>query len=253
MKLEELVNGIPGFSGRSHADKIKLFAWFLLSKRGRERFMPADIKACYTELGIDEPSSIAPFLTAMEKRKPREVKRDIRGYVLEKRIFDAFEAKYGQRPAAIQVDKLLTELPAKVPNLAERTFLDETLNCYKCKAFRAAIVMAWSLAYDHLCHYVLIKHLADFNAEWPVQFQKKHQHARINAVSMRDDFGELKESEVIQICRAANIITNDIQKVLKIKLDIRNTYAHPSSLSAAPQTAEEFIIDLVTNVVLKLI
>jgi hypothetical protein len=188
----------------------------------------------------------------MEKRRPREVIRNSHGYTLEKRVKDALEEKYGQRPAAIHVDKLLTELPDKVPNLGERTFLDETIICYRCKAFRAAIVMAWNLAYDHLCHYILNRHLATFNVEWPKQFPKKHLNARIKAVATRDDFGELKESEVIQICRAANIISNDIQKILNEKLGKRNTYAHPSGVTVAPQTAEEVIIDLVNNVVVKL-
>lgn len=253
MTLEELVNGVSGFSGWRHADKIKFFAWFLHSKRGRERFMPADIKACYVELGLDEPSSIAPFLTAMEQRKPKDVLHNKQGYALEKRVRDELEKKYGQRPAAIQVDKLLMELPAKVQNLAERTFLDETLICYRCKAFRAAIVMAWNLAYDHLCHYVLNKHLAAFNVQWPKSYQKKHADARIKAVAVRDDFGELQESDVIQICRSANIITNDIYKILNEKLGKRNTYAHPSTVTAIPHAAEEVINDLVTNVVLKLV
>ncbi len=253
MKLEDLINSVSGFSGWSHADKIKFFAWFLHSKRSRERFAAADIKACYVELGLDEPSSIAPFLTAMEKRRPREVIHNSQGYALEKRIRDDLEKKYGQRPAAIQVDKLLMDLPTKVPNLAERTFLDEALICYRCKAFRSAIVMAWNLAYDHLCYYVLNKHLVAFNVQWPKSYQKKHGDARIKAVAVRDDFGELQESEVIQICRSANIITNDIYKILNEKLGKRNTYAHPSSVTATPQAAEEVITELVMNVVLKLV
>jgi hypothetical protein len=48
----------------------------------------------------------------------------------------------------------LLELPAKIPDLAERSFLDEGLRCLRCKAFRASIVMTWNLAYDHLCRYI---------------------------------------------------------------------------------------------------
>jgi hypothetical protein len=252
MDLEDVVNGISGFSTWKDADKIRFFAWFLHSKRGRERFMPADIKDCYTKIGLAEPSSIAPFLTAMAKRKPKEALHDSRGYALEKRLRDQFEQKYGQRPIAIQVDKLLMELPAKIPDLAERSFLDEALICYRCRAYRATIVMAWNLAFDHLCHFVLKNHIAAFNAQWPISFPQKHQKARTSAVAARDDFGELTESEVLQICRSANIITGDVFKILKEKLDKRNTYAHPSSVNASPHTAEEVIMDLVVNVILKL-
>ncbi len=253
MTLEDLVNDIPGFPGWKHTEKIKFFAWFLHSKESRERFAPADIKACYAELGMDEPSAVQPFLAAMESRKPKDVLRDRRGYSLEKRIKDALESKYGQRAATVQVDKLLLDLAAQIPDLAERSFLDEAVICFRHKAFRAAIVMTWNLAYDHLCYYVLNHHLAAFNAEWPVQFQKKHRDSRISALATRDDFGELKESDVLQICRAANITSQDVNKKLKAKLDIRNTYAHPSTVTIAPHTAEEFIIDLISNVVLKLV
>lgn len=253
MQLEELVNGISGFSGWKDADKIRFFAWFLHSKKNRERFSSKDIKDCYVEIGLNEPSSITPFLNAMEKRKPKEVLRNSQGYLLEKRVKDDLEKRYGQRPASIQVDALLAELPSKVPNLAERTFLDETIICYKSKAFRAAIVMAWNLAYDHLCHYVLNKHIAKFNAQYPIRFPKQHAKSRVKTITNRDDFSELTESDVVDICRSASIISGSLHKILKEKLDKRNIYAHPSGVVVSPQTAEEVIIDLVSNVVLKLI
>ncbi|MDQ3710836.1 MAG: hypothetical protein M3388_01245 [Acidobacteriota bacterium] len=252
MQLEELINGIPGFAGWKDADKIRFFAWFLHSKKSQERFVSKDVKGCYVELGLNQPSSISSFLNAMEKRKPKEVLHNSKGYILEKRVRDDLEKRFGQRPAAIQVDALLTELPAKIPNLAERTFLDETIICYKCKAFRAAIVMAWNLAYDHLCHYVLNKHVAKFNTQYPLRFQSLHKKATMKAVASRDDFNELKESEVIEICRSASIISAGVHKILNEKLGKRNTYAHPSGILVSPQTTEEVIIDLVNNVVLKL-
>jgi hypothetical protein len=145
----------------------------------------------------------------------------------------------------------LIELPSKISDLAERSFLDEAVRCFRCKAFRAAIVMTLNLAYDHLCGYVLTtpNRLADFNLHLPKSFPK----ARISAVNNRGDFTELKESEVLQVCRSANVITNDIFKIFKEKLDKRNTAAHPSTVEIAPHTAEEYIIDLITNSILKLL
>jgi hypothetical protein len=251
MDLEELVNSISGFLNWTDADKIRLFAWFVYSKRGQDRFSAADIRGCYEKLSLQQPSDVNPYLAQMLNRRPREVLRDNRGYVLEKRLRDQLERKYGQRIATIQADKLLIELPNQLPELAERAFLDEAIRCFRCKAFRAAIIMAWNLAYDHLCWYVLnsSSRLADFNSQIPRSFPK----ARVSAVSNRDDLGELKEFEVLQVCRSANIITNDLLKILKEKLDKRNTAAHPSTVDIAPHTAEEYIIDLIPNVVLKLI
>jgi uncharacterized protein (DUF697 family) len=253
MKLEDITDGITGFSKWKHTDKIKFFAWYLHSKRSRFRFMPTDIKACYVELGMEQPSSINPFLTAMVNRKPKEMLHDKQGYALEKSIRDKLETKYGQRVATVQADKLLSELSGKISSAAERGFLDEAITCFRCKAFRASIVMCWNLAYDHLCDYILNKHLATFNARMPIRYQNMAKKTGITAITARDDFAELKESEVIEICRSANIITNDVYKILNDKLGKRNTAAHPSTVTVLPHSADEFIIDLVTNVVLKLV
>jgi len=246
MELEGIVSQIPGFAGWRHADKIKFFAWFIHSQRGRDRFSPADIRACYDSLSLERPSDVSPFLTSMLKRRPKEVLKDARGYALETRIREPLETRYGQRAATIQVDKLLSDLPTKVPNIAERDFLKETLICFRHKALRAAIVMTWNLAYDHLCEYVLNKKLAEFNTQLPKTYPK----ADISVIATKEDFSELKESQVLQVCRSANITSKDVHKVLKEKLDRRNTYAHPSTITLAPQTAEEYIIELVNNVVL---
>ncbi|MFP5261013.1 MAG: hypothetical protein ACLGJB_03805 [Blastocatellia bacterium] len=253
MSLEDLVNSISGFTGWKDSDRIRFFAWFLHSKRNKERFSPADIRACYEELSLNKPSDVNPYLSQMTARKPPEMVKDKRGYALEKRLRDKLESKYGQRAATVVVDKMLLDLPNQVPNLVERTFLDETIRCYRAEAFRATIVMAWNLAYHHLCDFILKNHLAAFNAQWPLTLPGHHKDSKIKAIATHDDFAVLKESQMIQVCRSANIITNDLRKVLDEKLGRRNSAAHPSSVSFSPHTAEECVIDLITNVVLKLV
>lgn len=250
MELEDLERAIPGLSGWTHAYRIKLFAWYLHTHRGMAHFSPADIKKCYEQLHIASPSSVGPFLSGMIERK--EALKSSSGYRLEKRVRDAFDAKHGKREITIQITKLLSELPTNVPNVEERAFLGEALTCFKHGAFRAAIVMTWNLAFDHLCNYVLKHHLASFNAQWPIRFPKGPAKSRISAIAKREDFSELKESEVINICRSANIITADVYKVLDQKLGTRNSAAHPSSLIFTQLEAEEYISNLVNNVVLHL-
>lgn len=251
MKLDDLVNGIDGFLDWSHADKIRFFAWFIHSKNGKERFSPANLRTCYTLLTLEQPSDVNSYLDRMLNRKPREVLRDRQGYALEKRLRDELERRYGSRPATIQADKLLLDLPSQIPDLAERIFLEETILCFRCKAFRATVVMAWNLAFDHLCNYIYgeATRLDAFNLQLPKSFPK----ARIKAIASKDDFGELKESEVLQVLRSANLISNDLNVLFKEKLGKRNTAAHPSNIDIAPHTAEEYVIDLINNAVLKLV
>lgn len=249
--LEELVEPIENFSNWSDADKIRFFAWYLHSKVGKDRFITADIRNCYEQLNLNKPSDINPYLFSMSKRKPPEILRNKSGYCLERRIRDIYEEKYGKRLATIKVDQILSELPLKISNPSEKIFLEEAINCHRFKAFRAAIVMTWNLVYDHFCNYIFDNPniLNEFNVQLPKSFPK----ARISVIVKKEDFGELKESEVLQISRSSNIISNDLNKVMKEKLDKRNIAAHPSSVLIYPHTAEEFIIDILNNVFLKMV
>jgi hypothetical protein len=249
--LENLIDQIENFSQFSDADKIRFFAWYLNSKLGKEFFVSSDIRDCFDQLKLKRPSNINPFLNSMTNSKTPTLLKNKVGYYLEKRIRDQYEEKYGKRITTIKVDRILSDLPTLITSPSEKIFLEEAINCYKAKAFRAAIVMTWILVYDHLCNYILDNSIVlnDFNNQLPKSFPK----ARIRTIIRKDDFSELKESEVLQVCRSANIISNDLNKILKEKLDKRNSAAHPSTITIFPHTTEEFIIDIINNVLLKLL
>jgi len=246
--IAAIVSTVSDFHSWNHVKKIKLFAWFLHSQ-GKDHFSSTDIRVIYEKLHLDRPANITSMLDQLSEKNPKELLKDSRGYSLVGRLRDEMARKYSARPTAVYVSTLLRELPARVPDLTERTYLDEALACFNAGAFRASIVMCWNLAYDHLCEFVLSKHLADFNTQLPKSFPK----ADITAVSKKDDFQELKESQVLQVCKSANIISGSLHKILKEKLDRRNIAAHPSGVVVAQPTAEEFIKDLIENVVLKLV
>lgn len=252
-ELNELVHRIHDFSGWKHADKIRFFAWFLHAVQKKERFSTRDIASCYEALHLERPSSIAPFLASMETRKPKELLREGDSFVLERRVRQEFDGKYGQREITVEVARLLTELPERVPDLAEKDFLREALICYRHGAFRAAVVMCWNLAYFHLCSYILKNGLAAFNTQYPVRYPDKHRRARVPVISTYDDFSvDLKESEVVEISKSAALITNDEYKILNEKLGRRNSAAHPSLSHISQLQAEAFIDDLIRNIVLRL-
>lgn len=248
MEIEEFVASVDNFAHWSHADKMKLFAWFLHSHQDQASFTSTDIGNCYKKLALAPPSAISPFINAMVKRSPPEVLRIGNGFVLERVVRQDLDAKYGRRPATVHVHKLLVELPSRIPNLAEKTYLEEALICFRHKAFRAAVVMCWNVTFDHLCEFVLSKHLADFNAQLP----KTYPRADISVVTRRDDFSELKESQVLQVCKSGRIISDGMSKILFEKLGRRNMAAHPSGVAINETTAEEIIRELIENVVLKL-
>ena len=125
----------------------------------------------------------------------------------------------------------------------------EALNCYRVKAYRAAIIMAWNLAYDHLVRWIVSDpvRLNEFNLAIPVRYPK----SKI-VIRNEDDFSDLKESELLEVCRAANLIHKNTAHILKDKLTRRNAVAHPSSIVVTQHQADDAISDLINNVILKL-
>ena len=85
----------------------------------------------------------------------------------------------------IAVHPLLKALPEKIPIAEEKTYLIETLKCYSCKANRAAIVMCWTLAFSHLCHFVLKDpfHLTSFNQALASKFPKEKAIQTVDELS----------------------------------------------------------------------
>jgi hypothetical protein len=249
MKIEGFASLVPGLTGMSHVEKIRHFAWFILTQDGRERFGTADIRRCYDQLHCAPPANISSQLQQMAEKKPPELLKDSKGYRLEGRAKDQLDARYGQAAETIAVDAMLQGLPGKISDQAEKLFLSEALTCFRNKAFRATIVMTWNLAYDHLLNWILANHLLAFNAAIAKRFPKR---AGVS-IGKKDDFSEeLKESEVIEVCGTAGIVGGNMKKILHEKLMKRNMAAHPSLVEITVFQAQDAIADLVNNVILKL-
>ncbi|MDK1388874.1 hypothetical protein QN224_26080, partial [Sinorhizobium sp. 8-89] len=159
--------------------------------------------------------------------------------------------QYGVHQSVIHVSRLLSDLPDKVPDIAERTFLREALSCYRAEAFRACVVMTWNLAFDHMLRWILAdpQRLADFNTAIGRRFPKKAGLV----VSAIEHFEELKESETIDICQNASLFSKNTAEILREKLKKRNMAAHPSQVAILQAQADDVVTDLVNNVLLMLV
>jgi hypothetical protein len=253
MELIEFIRQVRGFDGLTHPEKIKRFAWYLHTHRGLERVEPPAVRACYQTLHLPCPD-LGRDLQRLTERKPAELMKDRRGYFLAGPVRRQLDQQYGEHETVITVSQLLKELPGKVSDEAERRFLSEALICYKHQAFRAAIIMTWNLAYDHLLRWIVADahRLAGFNAAITKRYPNDKKKAGL-AIAHRDDFEELKEFEVVEICGTAGLFSANLKKILKDKLDKRNMAAHPSLVEIGRAQADDAITDLVNNVVLKLV
>jgi hypothetical protein len=152
----------------------------------------------------------------------------------------------GEHQTSSALEKLETSIPAG----AKRDFLHETINCFRVRANRAAIVMCWNLALTHLQDHILAApaRLAGFNA---VLAKNTDTRVKIKSVSKPDDFTEMPESKFLLFCREAKIITSSMYHKLEGRLNERNSAAHPSGVKIMPKAAEVYIEDLVENVLKK--
>jgi hypothetical protein len=249
MQLQELVDQVAGFDTLATKEKIKLFAWWLHTHGGKELFGPSDIRWCYTTLHIDEPPALA---TAVSRRADAKDLIEERGkYKLARSVRSELDKLYGVHHSVVAVSKILTDLPAKVPTIEARAFLQEALKCYRFEAYRACIVMTWNLAYTHLVDYILAdaKRLADFNAAITKKYPKK---TNLVIAKYEDFTEELSERETVEVANVADTFDSVVFRILKKELDRRNIAAHPSNVVIGQHQADDMISELVNNVVLAL-
>lgn len=247
MMLQELVALVGGFHALPPREKIRLFAWYLHTHKKFDTFKNGDVRACFDELHLSDPQ-VSVYLPHMEKQG--DLLKTKGAYRLSGQIRAEYDAAYGLHQSFVHVRKLLADLPAAVPSLAEQTFLKEALRCYSVEAYRACIVMTWNLAFHHLLNWILKDpaRLKAFNAN----IVKRNSRKAHIVIASYDDFEDLTEREVVDICNTANLITSGMNKILLAKLDIRNTAAHPSAIVIVQPQADDVVTDLVHNVVLAL-
>lgn len=251
MTLAELKQVIPGLRDRSHYDKIKIFGWWLHRHKNQPSFTGANIGKCYSTLDFSTPSSFGGYIKQLSDKK--ELLKAGAGYKLENGVREAMEAAYGTPEITIKVTSLLNDLADTIPDMVERAYYQEALICYKHGSRRGAVVMTWNITFSHLCDHILTKRLADFNARWQISFPAMHKN-KVRAISVFDDFAEeLKESQVLEICRDACIITKNIYNIMHAALGRRNAAAHPNAVVIDQIQTDAYISDLITNVVQKIV
>jgi hypothetical protein len=253
MTLKEFVAVVPRFAGLQHPDKILHFGWFLHTHGGKERFDQAAVRACYKAQDLPEPNYSEQFKRLVDKR-PRVLLQDNGGYRLEHSVRAKLDERYGEHETTIAVSKLLKELPGNVADEAERLFLKEAISCYHHKNFRAAIIMAWNLTYDHMARWILADsaRLASFNSKIAQRLGANSKRAG-TTIGKREDFEQLEEKETIDIMWNAGLIPSiNTKKILEMQLTRRNMVAHPSLVAVEAPQADDAITSLVQNVVLTL-
>lgn len=156
---------------------------------------------------------------------------------------------------ASAVAESLRRLPERLPFLTEvQTHLrNEVIRCLECSAYRSAIVMSWSFAFDYVRHWVFSNHLAPFNTtlttKYTIQKAGQSQH-RYDAISQYPDFWEARpapgERTVLDTCQDANILPGKAYDALIECLRRRNDYAHPNFKNPDVDLTKGYIAELIS-------
>lgn len=250
-RLEVFLAQVPNLKEQNSAILIDYFAYFLIVVEKREAVKAQDIEICFDLARTTKYSNISTYLSRNSKSKKGKKATFIKstsGYILERHYQLELQKTLLSGPAKIETTHLLRDLLANISIDKERDFLQEAIDCYEIGARRAAITLVWILTIYHLCEYIYKKELADFNS---VLGKNTDKRIKISAITKFDDFSEIPENKLIEFAKSANIITNDVRKILDSKLGTRNTSAHPSSVKISEVKATDFISDLVENVILK--
>ncbi|MGA2066219.1 MAG: hypothetical protein ABSG86_14685 [Thermoguttaceae bacterium] len=154
---------------------------------------------------------------------------------------------WGPEPERHGVSQRLAGLAPKLSDPQQKALLTETLDCLRIGANRAAIVMGWNLAFDHLRQWVCRRHLAEFNAKLTGRCEKKNRN--YDPVVDADGFPR-PEWLCLDVCREAGLLEGHELDILLDALKKRNRYAHPGSVVATAAIAAGHIEDLLEHVVL---
>jgi hypothetical protein len=230
-RLEKFVERVPNFLDLSPSGKIDYFLYFLTMELGREYASPADIKACFSVLKLVPYSNTPQYFSLNSLRKTKKPPKYLKtkdGYCLVREKIVAIKSEVDKNPLKIKTH--------------------EAIRCFEVSAYRASIIMTWNLAIDHLFNYILHHKLNDFDI---VLSKNTDKRVKVTKIVCKDDFSDIPENKFIDFCRTAHIISNDVRKILDVKLGIRNTCGHPSNVLISESKAVEYIEDLVVNVVLK--
>jgi hypothetical protein len=144
-----------------------------------------------------------------------------------------------QPPAPVST---LRKLLPKISSPDVVTFIEEALGSIEAHHYRAAVVLTWVGAVAILYDYVVVNHLAAFNAE------AQRRDAKWKSAKTADDLARMKEHDFLQVLESLSVIGKNVKTELEACLKLRNACGHPNSLKVAEHRVNSHVETLVLNV-----
>lgn len=256
MNIDDYLKSIGNLKDFSRKSLVLLLAYYYRKFLTKYTFTVKEIKQLFNEASIKPPSKLSNLVKELAKGKNSPL------FTPSKNIYslstfginevESYLTSENQKGKSIEsyletAIPYLTKIISKVKDNNKRRFLSEAIACIEIRAKRATLLMTWLVTIDHLFDYILSHKLSEFNTA----ISKRSDRYNKIVIVEKDDFSDVKEIVFIEVCRSAKIINNDIRKILDEKLDIRNTFAHPSDVELHDSKVVNFVEDLIDNVILK--
>lgn len=246
IKTSELIDSIANFTNLPQKEQVKLIAFFYCVENNIHFFNTSDIKNEFSNQHLPCPSNISSEISRLKKEKILISTKD--GYSFNRPVKIKMEKQYIWSHHIRETNNTLENLSTNINNPFQKNFLEEAIRCFNVKSFRASIIMTWLLCMDTLYDFVINTELNLNSFNQSLENLWKYKKLRI---IKKEDFYAIKESDFIELLKSAQIITNDIRKILDEKLWIRNSCAHPNNIIIEDYKAISFIQDIVKNVIEK--
>jgi hypothetical protein len=143
---------------------------------------------------------------------------------------------------ASQVSISLRGHLSKIKNPQTAAFVEEAVQCFEARLYRAAVVLSWVGGVSLLYDYVIQNCLAPFNAE------AKRRNSRWKDAKTRDDLARMREKDFLQILQSLSVVGKNVREELENCLRLRNACGHPSSLKISENRVAAHIEMLILNV-----
>lgn len=243
-KLSEFINKIEYFNSAKHPQKIIIFGYYVTKIANKPYFDQKLIRQCYELLDDSLPVNVTDSLNKLKDNGKLVVANG--GYRIAKSEADELDKFLLQSKPTASASHELEKLRKKLVNI-NNEFVNEALECFRVKAWHAIVVLVWIITIDHLQDYIIKKNLIEFN-----RVLQQNGYYKNITISKKEDFEDIKDSDLIVVLRTLGWITGGQMKILEGKLNFRNSYAHPSTLILTESMTVSFVEDLMLNVVLKI-
>lgn len=249
--LDRLIEA-AGFDKLSETERAEKLIWFSMRSQDRPAAYLPYVRDLFVEAHYPTPnlSRLRKNLKAKRLVLNRKAQNgDDQFALLRDRLIsldrDLKSAVFGTAEERVLDDATaaLQDHIDRTKNLQLKAFLSEAVGCLHANFLRAATVLAWSGAMEHLLDHVFAIKLKEFNAAaFARNLIKKPITVRTSG------FDRLKESEIIQLCEDIGIYGKSVKGQLVHCLDSRNACGHPNDYKIRAQQVRSNIEVLLEHI-----